>query len=50
MMQKDFGICTSFNALYLAISEKVLTHTHTHILTGIKAWFYAYARVKPHGL
>ena len=52
MMQKDFGLCTSFNALYLAISEKVLTHTHTHthILTGIKAWFYAYARVKPHGL
>ena len=30
MMQKDFGLCTSFNALYLAISEKVLTHTHTH--------------------
>ena len=37
MMQKDFGLCTSFNALYLAISEKVLTHTHTHTHT-LRTW------------
>ena len=29
-MQKNFVSLVSFNALYLHISEKVLTHTHTH--------------------
>ena len=29
-MQKNFVSLASFNALYLHISEKVLTHTHTH--------------------
>ena len=29
-MQKNTDSLASFNALYLHISEKVLTHTHTH--------------------
>ena len=29
-MQRNFDFLASFNALYLHISEKVLTHTHTH--------------------
>ena len=30
-MQKNSDSLASFNALYLHISEKVLTHTHTHL-------------------
>ena len=30
-MQKNTNSLASFNALYLHISEKVLTHTHTHL-------------------
>ncbi len=42
-MQKNFVSLASFNALYLHISEKVLTHTH--ILPGIDAFHVSpYAR------
>ena len=34
-MQKNTNSLASFNDLYLAISEKVLTHTHTHIAPGV---------------
>ena len=46
-MQKNSNSLASFNALYLHISEKVLTHTHTHILPGIDAFHVSpYARAR----
>ena len=49
-MQKNSVSLASFNALYLAISEKVLTHTHTHILPGINTFHVSlYARAREDG-
>ena len=46
-MQKNTNSLASFNALYLHISEKVLTHTHTHILPGVDTFAaLSYARAK----
>lgn len=47
-MQINFCLSASFNALYLANSEKVLTHTHTHthFAPGVVLLVLAYAREK----
>ena len=52
-MQKNSDSLASFNALYLHISGKVLTHTHTHThthtgATGVLSYFFlpSYAREK----
>ena len=34
-MQRDFDSSLLFNALYLSISDILLTHTHTHIAPGV---------------
>lgn len=43
-MQINFCLSASFNALYLANSEKVLTHTH--FAPGVVLLVLAYAREK----
>ena len=47
-MQINLCLSASFNALYLANSEKVLTHTHTHthFAPGVVLLVLAYAREK----
>ena len=46
-MQKNTNSLASFNALYLHISEKVLTHTHTHIAPGVDTFAASsYARAR----
>ena len=46
-MQRDFDSSLLFNALYLSISDILLTHTHTHThRTWCSKYFliFAYAR------
>ena len=47
-MQRNFDFFAFFSALYLVVSDILLTHTHTQALLAFNHTFFlpAYARVK----
>ena len=45
-MQINFCLSASFNALYLANSEKVYTHTHTHTLRTWRSFISSCVRAR----
>ena len=45
-MQRDFDSSLLFNALYLSISDILLTHTHTHRTWCSKYFLNLYIRAR----